>query len=215
MAIRGEVRDGQVYIGGRPVAKAPASPHPGGRAERQANRGRALEDDLQRTHNVYAAEGLARLEKVPTEWVVIRDDRDPTKRTAIKTAYPKRKAVVDYLGWLRGGRAVALEAKQYKGRLSMDLDPERGWRHEVEFLRQAAEMGAAAFLVARDTETGRTTLIPGPVVVAWADATLAKGRKTKAIRSDVLAGYPQVFGDQKTPVDWLPVALRMIETGEV
>lgn len=231
MAIKGEVRDGLVYVGGRAVAHAP-----GGRTKLEealctrdhskANKGRGLEEDLEATHQQYAQEGLALLHKVPTEWVVLRDhdNPDPKKRAGIKRAFPKRKAIVDFLGLTRRADPddhgwitipLAIEAKEYKDRFQLSLDPETGWLHEVEFMRQALALGAAGFFVIRQTTTGVARLVPGHNVVAWADTALREGRKSRTIQEAMLQTYPVIGSSPTYPVDWLPVLQDLIKRGEL
>lgn len=224
MAIRGEMRGGQVIIGGKVVATVGTNARTklenatGARDRKMANKGRGLEEDLVTTHEAYRRDKSAVLEKVPTEWVVLRDhdNPDPKKRTAIKRAFPRRKAVVDFMGTLAfSGRSLVMEAKEYGERFQLNLDPEKGWLHEIEFMRDNLAINAVGFFVLRQTTTGKARLVPGRSVVAWADAALRDGRKSKTIPEDVLQTYPVLRSSPLYPVDWLPVLVDLIERGEL
>lgn len=71
----------------------------------QANRGRTLEHAIILTNEAYRRAGTAVVEKIPTEWIPIRDGK------RIVTAKVEHKAVVDFIGRY-GARAVAFDAKQ-------------------------------------------------------------------------------------------------------
>lgn len=76
-----------------------------------ANRGMDLESKLNKVIKQYIDKGVATIYKIPTEFTVIRNG------TKIVSAFPKQKAIVDYLGGYRG-RAIAIEAKRTTNKTS-------------------------------------------------------------------------------------------------
>ena len=75
----------------------------------QANRGRNLEELLQWQHNTYASFARAFVWKVATPVTMLRRDG------AIVGAKPTGTATADFLGVVRDGRGIAVEAKEIAG----------------------------------------------------------------------------------------------------
>lgn len=76
-----------------------------------ANRGKEFEKLINNKCEEYKKKGIANIYKVPTDWVVIRNG------ARIVTAYPREKAIVDYLGDYNG-RSLAIEVKQTDNKTS-------------------------------------------------------------------------------------------------
>ena len=70
----------------------------------RANRGRSFEELIDHANEWYNKRGIAAIQKIPTEWVVIRSGAQ------IVRAFPKRKSTVDYIG-LYYNRPIAFDAK--------------------------------------------------------------------------------------------------------
>lgn len=104
-------------------------------------RGSALEDLVNRTNEVYAANALALIQKVPTPITPINIDK---KTRHITLAYFDQKSTVDYIGAVQG-IPVCFDAKE----CHTDTFPLQNIHtHQVEFMRQfEAQQGVAFFLI--------------------------------------------------------------------
>lgn len=83
--------------------------------ESLANRGMDLEKKLNKVIKQYIDKGICTLYKIPTEFTVIR------KGAKIVSAFPKQKAIVDYLGAYKG-IAIAIEAKRTVNKTSFPFN---------------------------------------------------------------------------------------------
>lgn len=104
-------------------------------------RGSALEDLVNRTNEVYAANALALIQKVPTPITPINIDK---KTRHITLAYFDQKSTVDYIGAVQG-IPVCFDAKE----CHTDTFPLQNIHtHQVEFMRQfEQQQGIAFFLI--------------------------------------------------------------------
>ena len=92
-------------------------------------RGSALEDLVNRTNEVYAANALALIQKVPTPITPINIDK---KTRHITLAYFDQKSTVDYIGAVQG-IPVCFDAKE----CHTDTFPLQNIHtHQVEFMRR-------------------------------------------------------------------------------
>jgi recombination protein U len=118
---------------------------------RYANKGKALEQLIEIANRQYRSRGVAIIEKVPTEWLPIRDERG-----RIVTAKVTRKAIVDFVGTYRGA-AIAFDAKECSGhRIRWDrVEP-----HQAEFLDDWTSAGGIAFVLVGFTATHQHLVVP-------------------------------------------------------
>jgi len=147
-------------------------------------RGDAFEDVLSRHHAVALAEGIADVRKVGAPVVVGRG------------GLPKAWAGVgpaDYVGTLRGGRSLVVEAKSFAGRLSRGDIAE----HQREHLDACAALGGLALLALNVYGCG-------VYVVRWDAApwrvttrtltTVERGRKVKRSVESRTLGVEELAG---------------------
>lgn len=107
-----------------------------------ANRGRSFEAAIEAINEEYRLEGLASIEKIPTEWKVL--GWDPRTKKA-KTVFPCRKAGVDFQGAIRGGQAIFFDAKETKVATRFPFDNVHD--HQLAYLREKSALGAITFLL--------------------------------------------------------------------
>lgn len=122
-----------------------------------ANRGRSLEDAVDAINEGYRLAGVASVDRVPTEWVVI--GYDPVKFRARKV-FPKRKSGVDYHGTLRAGGKpwpFYFDAKDTKIKTRFNFDNIHD--HQLDFLREKSQLGAVTFILVRVAPLGRAFLV--------------------------------------------------------
>ena len=147
-------------------------------------RGDAFEDVLAPHHDTARAEGIADVRKVGAPVIVGRKGK-PVGWAGVGPA--------DYVGTLRGGRSIVVEAKSVDGRLSLaHVAP-----HQREHLDACAALGGLALLAVE--LRGK-----GVYVVEWAKApwrvsrrhvsgTLVQGRDLPAVESRTL-GVEELAG---------------------
>lgn len=104
----------------------------------RGNRGRALEELIEKINAIYRQKNIALIHKVPTAWIPIRN-----RQGKIVTAKVDRKASVDFLG-VYDKCAVAFDAK-YTGQRRMRWD--RLAPHQMEFLAAWERAGGVGFVV--------------------------------------------------------------------
>jgi recombination protein U len=105
-----------------------------------ANRGMALEELIEYANAWYLRNEIALIQKIPTDWKVIRSFRNG--KSQIISAYPVRKATVDFIG-LYHSRSIAFDAKSTENKTRLPLSNIE--QHQQEFLRQWRKLGGIAF----------------------------------------------------------------------
>lgn len=105
---------------------------------RYASRGVDLEKQIMLVNALYRRHGIALIEKVPTEWLPIRDSHG-----RVVSAKVTRPAAVDFLGVYRG-LAIAFDAKGTKeARVRWDRVEE----HQAGWLKDWARVGGLGFVL--------------------------------------------------------------------
>lgn len=165
----------------------------------RANRGRALERLIEISNAAYRRQGRAVVHKIPTAWLPLRDGRG-----RIVSAKVEQKAVVDFLGVLAGGRAVAFDAKQNREVTRFPFDDR--WAHEVQFLRDVMAAGGITFLIVEQVPQNLIYLVPGGLLLELWDNAQRGGRRS--IPLSVLETLPVVRAAPGVPVDWLTTLER-------
>ena len=108
-------------------------------------RGSALEELINRTNEMYAANSLALIQKVPTPITPINIDKQTRH---ITLAYFDQKSTVDYIGVVQG-IPVCFDAKE----CHTDTFPLQNiHKHQVEFMKQFEEQQGVAFFLIHYTK---------------------------------------------------------------
>lgn len=139
------------------------------------------------------AHGVALLHKVPTE-VVVHREKGLNKRTGqpitrIVGAHFASPASVDFLGTLRGGRAVALEVKST---VAPDWSLHDMPEHQQGFAATWHGLGGLAFVVVHFTRTGQLYRVPWGAMAELRSLRPAKGQGAQYRVSVDLAQVPNV-----------------------
>ncbi len=161
----------------------------------QANRGRAAEELVRLANADYRRRGVAVVEKVPTEWLPIRGQRDG--RWQIVSAKVERPAVCDFLGHV-GGHPIAFDVKEWS----------RIWRlhelqeHQAAFLRDWHQGGGIAFVLLVEH---RTLLAHVLFWEHWEEAVArhAQGVGRATLTAEQIAALPECPSRPGNPVDYL------------
>lgn len=112
---------------------------------RYASRGVALEKQIILVNNLYRRHGIALIEKVPTEWLPIRDSHG-----RVVSAKVTRQAAVDFVG-VYGGTAIAFDAK---GTREARVRWDRVEEHQAEWLKDWVRAGGLAFVLVASIGAG-------------------------------------------------------------
>jgi recombination protein U len=96
-------------------------------------RGHQLELAVEKQNSHYLRDGIARIDKVATPMIYSNGEWKHGK-----------KSTVDFIGCLKGGRAVAFDCKQVAGD---SLPMANIHEHQVKYLRDVLELGGLAFFL--------------------------------------------------------------------
>lgn len=130
-----------------------------------SNRGMTLERKIDQSCKQYELMKAAKIFKRPVEKKLING----------KIKYMS-KAGVDYNGAVKGGRAIAFDAKETKKTTLFPLDSVH--LHQYEELKGMADLGAIAFLVISFVELNKVYLLPYDLIERhWTGVTKQKRGK--------------------------------------
>lgn len=122
----------------------------------QAGRGQAFEELLEWTHAIYRRQDRAVIQKVAVP-VRLTGRRDPSGQFV---GFYAAKSTVDFIGTVRGGRSVAVDAKSTRLRTRIVWDAHHFPPHQREFLAAIAHLGGLALLVVAFSALDRYFAIP-------------------------------------------------------
>lgn len=124
-------------------------------------RGSALEELVNRTNEVYAANSLALIQKVPTPITPINIDKQTRH---ITLAYFDQKSTVDYIGVVQG-IPVCFDAKE----CHTDTFPLQNiHQHQVDFMKRFEEQQGVAFFLIHYTKRDTFYYLPlRQLLVFW------------------------------------------------
>ena len=139
--------------------------------------GRALETYLNGQHAAALKAGLANIRKVGAP-VLVNGDGKPYEWAG--------RGPADYVGALRGGRAVAVEAKSTEGRFSRREVPQ----HQQDDLSHTADLGGLALLVLELRDAGAIYAVEWSRVPWRVTKAVVGGRvqTRETVGADELAG---------------------------
>ena len=106
----------------------------------QGKRGKALENMIEYSNNVYRSKRMARVDKVPTPWNVQYD----RKRGRVRNAFPQKKSTVDFVG-VANGYFIGFDAKSTRNKTSFPLKNVE--QHQFDFLHDVHVQGGVAFML--------------------------------------------------------------------
>ena len=134
-------------------------------------RGSALEELVNRTNEVYAANALALIQKVPTPITPINIDKETRH---ITLAYFDQKSTVDYIGAVQG-IPVCFDAKECHS----DTFPLQNIHtHQVQFMQQFEEQQGIAFFLIHYTKRDAFYYLPLRQLLIFWERMNAGGRKS-------------------------------------
>lgn len=124
--------------------------------DNHANRGMALEDEINKTNEYYKDKGIAIIYKKPTPIKITKVDYPSRKGATIKEAYFMTPSTTDYNGIYKG-RYIDFEAKETKQKTSFPLNNIH--KHQIKHLNEICKHGGIGFLIIRFTNLNKTYLL--------------------------------------------------------
>lgn len=140
---------------------------------KMANLGRSLEERIKTVCQEYQLRKIARIDKVPTEWTVIRSGKKITK------AFPHKNKLVDFVGVIgigSPGKTVSFDAKETSEKTAFPLkniDPD-----QIEYMQDTVDMGGISFLIIEWKNHRKVYFLPYSVLKVWWDQSVQGGRKS-------------------------------------
>ena len=111
-----------------------------------ANRGMALENDINITNNYYIDKDIAIIHKKPTPIKVVKVSYNNLKQAVIKEAFYEMPSTTDYNGIYKG-KYIDFDAKEVKSSKSFALANLH--KHQIEHLNKVYKHGCISFLIVK------------------------------------------------------------------
>jgi recombination protein U len=134
-------------------------------------RGSAFEELIDLTNQLYAKQGLAIIQKVPTPITPIAVDN--AART-ITSAYFEKKSTVDFIG-VAQGLAICFDAKETR-QLSLPLRNIHA--HQIEFMENFRKQKGVSFLLVHFQTKNEIFLLPSDDLAKFHKAAAQGDRKS-------------------------------------
>lgn len=167
---------------------------------RQANKGKFLEEVIERSNLVYQNRGQALVQKIPT----------PTKvkwsNGGIVGAYHSAKSTLDFRGTLKGGRAIAFDCKETQETKGLPLKGIA--EHQIDYIRQAMSFEEMVFIICYIKPTNKYYLIPGQIVLDYWEYW-QKNKGKRGCNCILIDDMIELTGSRGVPLDYLLVLEAM------
>ena len=121
-----------------------------------SNRGMSLEEDINKTNELYLRDNLAVIHKKPTPITIVKVDYPKRSAAKITEAYFKVPSTTDYNGIYKG-KYLDFEAKECSSKTSFPFSYIH--EHQVKHLENVIKHGAIAFIILRMTSYNKDYLI--------------------------------------------------------
>jgi recombination protein U len=181
-------------------------------AANKSNLGKAFESMLERSHEVYAKQKIASMQKNPAEWKytgpmayykMANHPKDLVARTNTGRFLTRVKSTIDFSG-VAGGRYVMFDAKQVS-RLNFPLSdlPE----HQLSTLCFAEQCGAISGLMIHFSTYKRTFFVPARYVEKVRNEITELGGKKSISLTDCEQNGIEVPSSPLVECDWFSVLI--------
>lgn len=179
----------------------------------KANLGRDFETMLERTHQIYAAQGLAQMKKHPVEWKYTSYEafdemrtfrQDIVARTNTGRYIARIRSYIDFSG-VAAGRFIAFDAKQVS-RMNFPLTDLRS--HQLTRLIDAERCGGIAGLMIRFTKFQRIFFVPAGFVYE-VDKAIGKGGKKSISLQDCELHGTEIPHEDDLECHWFHVLVTI------
>ncbi len=131
-----------------------------------ANRGMALEEDINRSNEFYLLHDIAVIHKKPTPIQVNKVDYPSRYEAVIKEAYYKVPSTTDYNGIYKG-KYLDFEAKETQNKTAFPLINIH--KHQIEHLKSIIRHKGIGFIIVSFTKINRIFLLKGEDLINFID----------------------------------------------
>lgn len=122
-----------------------------------ANKGKGFEIEVGMANLQYQRRGIALVQKISTPWVVER------KGKQIVSAHPEGKSTLDFRGTVAPGASISFDCKETTDERGLPLANVKP--HQIDYMRQALEVGEISFILCYMAKQDKRYLISGQVVI--------------------------------------------------
>lgn len=128
---------------------------------KMANKGMGFEEEVRRANIIYKNRGIALIQKISTPWQVVR------KGKQIVSAYPEGKSTLDFRGTVAPGLSISFDCKETQDERGLPLANIAD--HQIEYMRNALDVGEVTFILSYQISINKRFLIPGKTVIKYWD----------------------------------------------
>ena len=146
-----------------------------------ANRGMALENDINVTNEYYIEKGIALIYKKPTPIKITKVNYDKSK---ITEAFFESPSTLDYNG-LYKGKYIEFDAKETQSKTSFALANIHN--HQLEHIKRVYKLNGVVFLIIRFVLLNETYILMGHDLLEFIDNNTRKSIPYSYIKEK---GYP-------------------------
>lgn len=146
-----------------------------------SNRGMSLEEDINKTNDLYLIDNIAVIHKKPTPVTIVKVDYAKRSATKITEAYFKQPSTTDYNGIYKG-KYIDFEAKEchHKTLFPFALIHD----HQIKHLQNVLNHGAIAFIIIRMYVDNKDYYIKAEDFLAYYNSTDKKSLSLEWIREN-------------------------------
>lgn len=126
-----------------------------------ANRGMALEDDINQSNKYYLNHNIALIYKKPTPIKVVKVEYP---KNIIKEAYFNEPSTLDYNGIYKG-KYLEFDAKETQSKTSFPISNIH--KHQLEHIKRVLYFGGITFLIVRFTKLNETYILIGADLLSF------------------------------------------------
>lgn len=137
---------------------------------KMANKGMLFEEEIIKANEGYKNRGLALIQKISTPWQVVR------KGKKIISAFPVEKSTLDFRETIKPEISISFDCKESEDEKGLPLKYIED--HQIEYIRNALEIGETSFILCYMKKYDKRVLIPGSIVLDYWDRWKAnKGKR--------------------------------------
>lgn len=161
-----------------------------------ANKGRKFEEEVIRANRYYQNKGQALIQKISTPWNIVRRGKQ------IISAFPEGKSTLDFRGTVKGGLSISFDCKECEELRGLPL--KHILDHQIEYIRQALEVGETSFILCQMKNLNKVYFIPGAIVIEYWDRWKANKGK-RGFNYISILDMKEVFYGENANLDYLKV----------
>ena len=166
-----------------------------------ANRGMALEDDINFANNYYLKNNIAVIHKKPIPIQIVEVDYPNRKSAKITKAFYKTPSTTDYNGIFLG-KYIDFEVKETLSVTSFSLNNIH--KHQVEHMNNVLHHGGVTFIIVRFKKIAKTYLMPFKKFYPYYTRAISGGRKSIKLEEFEKDSFEITF-DYKIRIDYLKI----------